>query len=217
MSLQTETPEAPGGPFQTSGWHQGSHAKVVRIDKIYTGGGDTGTTSLGDGQRISKASPRIAAIGDIDETNAAIGLVRCRIEAEAENEILARVQNDLFDLGADIARPLSGKADNALRMSAEQGARLEQEIDQVNSRLEPLRSFVLRGGNRRAAALHFACTVCRRAERSVTALSDHDEINPHALVYLNRLSDLLFVMARDANDSGQSDVLWEPGQNARSA
>ena len=182
---------------------------MVRLDKIYTGGGDAGQTSLGDGARASKASPRVCAQGDVDETNAAIGLARRRAAPVSADEILARAQNDLFDLGADIARP--GREDGRLRVKPEQVARLEREIDEINEDLSPLASFVLRGGNDFAAALHFACTVCRRAERAACALAAEEEVNPHALAYLNRLSDLLFVMARAANDGGRSDALWKPG------
>ncbi len=187
---------------------------MVKLDKIYTGGGDAGETSLGDGSRIAKHAPRVQAQGDIDEANAAIGLARLHAASEETSEILARVQNDLFDLGADIARPGSDAADGKLRIRAEQAARLEAEIDGINAHLAPLKSFVLRGGTPLAAALHFACTVARRAERATTALAAAEEVNPAALVYLNRLSDLLFVMARQANDGGAADVLWRPGLTA---
>ena len=188
---------------------------MVKLDKIYTGGGDKGLTSLGDGRRVSKSSLRIQAQGDVDETNAAIGLARCHVRSAGSNDILARVQNDLFDLGADICRPDTGGA--GLRIVAAQVIRLEGEIDSVNADLLPLSSFVLRGGSNFAAALHFACTVCRRAERSVCAVADVEEVNPQVLKYLNRLSDLLFVLAREANDGGQSDVLWEPGRHGGKA
>ena len=184
---------------------------MVRLDKIYTGGGDAGQTSLGDGSRVSKAAIRVCAQGDIDETNAAIGLARRHAAAVSADEVLARVQNELFDLGADIARPGRDAADSHLRIRPEQVARLEREIDATNEDLSPLASFILRGGNDFAATLHYACTVCRRAERAVCALAAEEEVNPHVLTYLNRLSDLLFVMARAANDGGRSDVLWKPG------
>ena len=184
---------------------------MIKLDKIYTGGGDLGKTSLGDGKRVPKSSLRIQAQGDVDETNAAIGLACCHAPPARANDMLARIQNDLFDLGADICRPDTGGA--ALRIVPAQIARLEGEIDNVNADLAPLSSFVLRGGSDFGAALHFACTVCRRAERSVCAVAEEEEVNPLVLKYLNRLSDLLFVLAREANDGGQSDILWEPGRH----
>jgi cob(I)alamin adenosyltransferase len=195
---------------------------MVKLDKIYTRGGDGGETSLGDGRRVAKHSPRVHAQGDIDETNAAIGLARrfARADERADartgnsDDILARIQNDLFDLGADVTCPGGDHSDGSLRIQPAQVDRLEREIDQINESLEPLRSFVLRGGTDLAAALHFACTVCRRAERLLSALAAEETINPHGLKYLNRLSDLLFVMARIANDGGKSDVLWKPGANS---
>ena len=186
---------------------------MVRLDRIYTGGGDAGQTSLGDGSRVSKASPRISAQGEIDEANAAIGVARRHAGPDAADAMLARIQNDLFDLGADIARPGADPEDGNLRIHASQVARLEREIDAVGRDLEPLSSFVLRGGGDLAAALHLACTVCRRAERAACALGEAEDVNPHAIRFLNRLSDLLFVMARAANDGGRSDVLWRPGLN----
>ena len=188
---------------------------MVRLDKIYTGGGDAGQTSLGDGARVSKAAARVCAQGDIDETNAAIGIARRHASPVSADEILARAQNDLFDLGADVARPGRDDADGRLRVKPDQVARLEREIDAINEDLSPLASFVLRGGNDFATSLHYACTVCRRAERAACALAAEEEVNPHALAYLNRLSDLLFVMARAANDGGRSDVLWKPGATMR--
>jgi len=193
---------------------------MVRLDRIYTGGGDAGETSLGDGSRVPKQAPRIAAQGDIDETNAAIGLARIHVApGEGETDaILARVQNDLFDLGADVTRPGDGTGgdadDGVLRIRPAQVTRLEKEIDAANAGLAPLKSFVLRGGTPLAASLHFACTVCRRAERSVAALAACEAVNPEAIRYLNRLSDLLFVLARAANDGGSADVLWQPGLTA---
>jgi cob(I)alamin adenosyltransferase len=186
---------------------------MVKLDKIYTRGGDAGETSLGDGSRAPKYSTRIAAQGDIDETNAAIGLARLSADPASMDDILSRVQNDLFDLGADVTRPGDDCEDGNLRIHPAQIDRLEQEIDDLNVGLEPLTSFVLRGGTPFAAALHFACTVARRAERTMTALAAAEAVNPHALKYINRLSDLLFVMARAANDGGKSDVLWRPGAN----
>ena len=190
---------------------------MVKLDKIYTRGGDGGETSLGDGSRVPKHSQRVGAQGDIDETNAAIGLAR-RFSAAGDapahtDEILARIQNDLFDLGADVTRPGNDHSDGNLRIQPGQVMRLETEIDRVNANLQPLKSFVLRGGTDLSAALHFACTVCRRAERALAALCAAEPVNAHGLKYLNRLSDLLFVMARAANDDGKSDVLWRPGEN----
>ncbi len=187
---------------------------MVKLDKIYTKGGDLGETSLGDGSRVPKHSRRIRAQGDVDETNAAVGLARRHAPAGAADDCLARVQNDLFDLGADVTRPGRDAADGNLRIQAAQVVRLEREIDKANQGLAPLKSFVLRGGTDFAAALHFACTVCRRAERSMCALAETDNVNPHALAYVNRLSDLLFVLAREANDGGSTDVLWRPGMTA---
>ncbi len=188
---------------------------MVKLDKIYTRGGDRGETSLGDGTRTPKHSLRITAQGEVDEANAAIGLARIHSTDDTAGAVLARVQNDLFDLGADIARPGAGAADAKLRVQPNQVARLEREIDEVNEGLAPLTSFVLRGGGRYAAQLHFACTVVRRAERAVTALAAAEAVTPEAVSYLNRLSDLLFVMARQANDGGRSDVLWQPGLTAQ--
>jgi cob(I)alamin adenosyltransferase len=187
---------------------------MVKLDRIYTKGGDAGETSLGDGARVAKHSLRIHAQGDVDETNAAIGLARLHAAPEEADTILARIQNDLFDLGADVTRPGDDGNDGTLRISQNQVARIEAEIDSLNDALEPLRSFVLRGGTPFAAALHFACTVCRRAERTLCALAAAEPVNPAALRYLNRLSDLLFVLARTANDGGRADVLWRPGGTA---
>ena len=187
---------------------------MVKLDKIYTRGGDRGETSLGDGTRAPKHSLRIVAQGDVDEANSAIGLARLHATDDAVGDVLARIQNDLFDLGADITRPGGDPADGKLRVHPNQVARLEREIDEVNENLAPLTSFVLRGGGRLAAHLHFACTVVRRAERAVSALAAVEAVTPEALSYLNRLSDLLFVMARQANDGGGSDVLWRPGLTA---
>ena len=188
---------------------------MVKLDRIYTGGGDGGQTSLSDGSRIAKHAARMAAIGDIDEANAAIGLARLHAGGGEADQVLARIQNDMFDLGADIATPGDGSADEAkvLRISAVQVARLEREIDAVSADLGPLHSFVLRGGTAAAAHLHHACTVARRAERSAWAVAAAEEVNPDALTFLNRLSDLLFVLAREANAGGTADVLWRPGLN----
>ena len=187
---------------------------MVRLDRIYTGGGDRGETSLSDGTRIPKHAARTAAIGDIDEANAAIGLARLHAGEGEAAEILTRIQNDMFDLGADVSTPGDGTDDEGgavLRIGESQVARLESEIDAISADLEPLKSFVLRGGTAAAAHLHHACTVARRAERSVWAVAAEEPVNPNALTYLNRLSDLLFVLAREANAGGTSDILWQPG------
>ncbi len=186
---------------------------MVRLDKIYTKGGDGGETSLAGGARVDKHDLRVEAYGTVDEANAIIGLARLHTEGDTD-ECLARIQNDLFDLGADLARPETKDApDEALRISAAQVARLETEIDAINDGLQPLTSFVLPGGTPAAAHLHHARTVVRRAERLVSALSGRETVNPQALIYLNRLSDHLFVMARQMNDGGETDVLWVPGAN----
>jgi cob(I)alamin adenosyltransferase len=188
---------------------------MVKLDKIYTRGGDGGETSLGDGSRVAKHSLRVHAQGDIDETNAAIGLARRFTDPDDVcDAILARIQNDLFDLGADVTSPGNDHADGKLRIKPAQIDRLEHEIDTANESLEPLRSFILRGGTNLAATLHFACTVCRRAERMLSALAAEEKINQHGLKYINRLSDLLFVLARSANNGGTTDVLWKPGENS---
>ena len=190
---------------------------MVKLNKIYTRTGDDGTTGLVDGSRVSKASFRVQAYGDVDETNSVIGLVRTVLENRRLDDMLARIQNDLFDLGADLATPLpkDGEKDEewTLRMSPEQATRLEEELDALNEDLEPLNSFVLPGGSLPAAYLHQARTVCRRAERLVVAMMADTAINPAALTYLNRLSDFLFVAARWCNDQGASDVKWVPGAN----
>ncbi len=187
---------------------------MVRLDRIYTGGGDRGETSLSDGTRIPKHAARTAAIGDIDEANAAIGLARLHAGEGEAAEILTRIQNDMFDLGADVSTPGDGTDDEGravLRIGESQVARLESEIDAISADLEPLKSFVLRGGTGAAAHLHHACTVARRAERSLWAVAAEEPVNPNVLTYLNRLSDLLFVLAREANAGGTSDILWQPG------
>jgi cob(I)alamin adenosyltransferase len=186
---------------------------MVRLNKIDTRTGDEGTAALGNGERRKKSDLRFAAIGEIDEANAAIGLARLHAVADLDRT-LARVQNDLFDLGADLAVPEGGeKGKSRLRMSAAQVTRLEAEIDRYNAELAPLTSFVLPGGSAAAAALHLARTVTRRAERAVVALAGHEPVNPAAIAYVNRLSDLLFVAARFGNDRGAADVLWVPGEN----
>jgi cob(I)alamin adenosyltransferase len=183
-------------------------AVVVQLDVIATRGGDGGETSLGDGTRLRKDAPRIEAIGTVDEANSAIGLVRLHAEGEAD-AMLARIQNDLFDLGADLAVPGEGGA--RLRVSDTQCARLEAEIAAMNAVLPALTSFVLPGGSPGAAAAHLARTVVRRAERLVVALAAVEAVNPAAVRYLNRLSDHLFVLSRRLNGDGAGDVLWVPG------
>ena len=186
---------------------------MVRLTRIYTRGGDKGETSLGDGSRVPKQSLRVAAYGTVDEANAAIGLARLHTGGDAEADaMLARIQNDLFDLGADLCTPEEGRrAAGALRIVAAQVARLEREIDTMNKALRPLDSFILPGGTPAAAHLHLARTVTRRAERLVCALAAEETVNPEAVKYLNRLSDHLFVLGRRVNDNGAKDVLWQPG------
>lgn len=190
---------------------------MVKLNKIYTRTGDDGSTGLVDGSRLSKNDVRVRAYGDVDETNSVIGLVRLQLENRRLDDMLSRIQNDLFDLGADLATPLpkEGEADSeyALRMVEAQSKRLEEELDALNADLESLTSFVLPGGSPPAAYLHQARTVCRRAERVTVALSHEQPINPAALTYLNRLSDFLFVAARWCNDQGETDVKWVPGAN----
>ena len=188
---------------------------MVTLSKIYTKTGDSGQTGLGDGSRISKASLRIAAIGAVDETNAAIGIARLDAEDEID-ALLARIQHDLFDLGADLCAPEDGrKTEGRLRIAGSQVERLEREIDTMNAQLSPLTSFVLPGGTALAAHLHLARTIARRAECAMVALAAEEKINDAALRYINRLSDHLFVMARAANNNGMGDVLWIPGENRR--
>lgn len=186
---------------------------MVKLNKIYTKTGDNGTTGLVDGTRRIKSDLRIAAYGDVDETNATIGIARLYTkELSLLDAMLMRIQNDLFDLGADLANPLSLQQQNALRIVANQVERLEREIDALNSTLTPLNSFVLPGGSEASSFLHLARTIARRAERGMVALNQKESIGPAALLYINRLSDLLFVASRYANQP-QGDVLWEPGKN----
>ena len=188
---------------------------MVKLTRIYTRGGDQGETSLSDGTRVKKSALRVEAMGTVDEANAAIGLARLETGSHAKagpDHMLARIQNDLFDMGADLSTPEgSGGAKGPLRILASQVERLEHEIDAMNAELQPLDSFVLPGGTELAAALHLARTVVRRAERLAVALADRETVNPEAIKYLNRLSDHLFVLARVSNDKGRSDVLWRPG------
>jgi cob(I)alamin adenosyltransferase len=190
---------------------------MVTLNRIYTKTGDSGQTGLGDGSRIAKTSPRITAIGAVDETNAAIGIARLDSAGEMD-AMLARIQNDLFDLGADLCVPEEGRkaptsGRGRLRIAPAQVERLEREIDTMNADLAPLTSFVLPGGTALAAHLHLARTIARRAECALVALAASEKLNPAALSYINRLSDHLFVMARAANDGGMGDVLWVPGEN----
>ena len=184
---------------------------MVKLDRIYTRGGDAGVTSLADGTRVDKHCPRIVAQGEVDEANCAIGLARYHMGEAGEGSVLAEVQHDLFDLGADIAVPLDGGGGGRIRIGAERIAALEQAIDLHNGSLAPLTSFVLPGGSGAAAHLHLARAVVRRAERALSALAAAEPVNPEAVRYLNRLSDLLFVLARCHNDHGRTDVLRQPG------
>lgn len=189
---------------------------MVYLSKIYTKAGDQGETGLGDGTRVAKDHPRVAAYGGVDELNAVLGLLLASAAPlDREIERLVRsVQNDLFDVGADLCVPATPNEQpgKVLRMCAGQAQRLEQMIDHFNESLQPLHSFVLPGGTTAAAWCHLARTVCRRAERDVVALAHVEPVNPQVVVYLNRLSDLLFVLARVLNDNGTKDVLWSPGK-----
>jgi cob(I)alamin adenosyltransferase len=185
----------------------------VRLTRIYTRGGDAGETSLGDGSRVSKRDARIAAFGTVDELNAALGVVLAGECPEEFRDVLGRVQNELFDLGADLSVPLVQEA--RLRVTQEQVDRLEQECDRFNADLSELRSFVLPGGSEAAARLHVARTTCRRAERDALAAATEHDVNRLAIVYLNRLSDLLFILSRTANAAaGQEEPLWRPGSSS---
>lgn len=194
---------------------------MVTLDKIYTRGGDDGETSLVGGVRVPKHDLRIAAFGTVDETNALLGVARLHVKGDEEtgvaDMILGRIQNDLFDLGADLARPLDDSQKNTeskeMRITQGQIDRLEGEIDDLNNILSPLTSFILPGGTAAASHLHVARTVTRRAERLTTELAGREGLNPLVLIYLNRLSDHLFVLARYLNDNGKSDILWQPGDN----
>ena len=189
---------------------------MVNLDKIYTRGGDDGQTSLAGGKRVPKHDLRVETYGTVDEANAFIGLARLSLEGHAD-ELLERIQNDLFDLGADLARPHGSPDDpaeqKALRIRQSQVDRLEAEIDAINEPLNPLTSFVLPGGAAASAYLHVARAIVRRAERLTTALLEAEQANALAAIYLNRLSDHLFVLARQQNDGGALDVLWVPGAN----
>jgi cob(I)alamin adenosyltransferase len=194
---------------------------AVNLDRIYTRGGDAGQTSLGRGERVAKHDVRVETYGTVDETNSIIGLARSAIDRAAPgdshlaeaNAMLGRIQNDLFDLGADLCTPegKTKRGEGALRIVPSQVERLEKEIDAMNGELAPLKSFILPGGSEVAAWLHLARTVSRRAERCMTRLATEQEINAEAIKYINRLSDHLFVLARRLNDNGRTDVLWVPG------
>lgn len=186
---------------------------MVKLNRIYTRTGDAGTTGLVDGSRVAKDDARMAAIGDVDEANSAIGVAIATLAPGNAKDALIRIQNDLFDVGADLATPGDDFApsDMVLRVVAAQIERLEAEIDAINADLSPLTSFILPGGSAAAAALHLARAIVRRAERSAVAASHMMPINPLAISYLNRLSDFLFVCARQMNENGAGDVLWVPG------
>jgi cob(I)alamin adenosyltransferase len=194
---------------------------MVKLTRIYTRGGDRGETSLGRGERVAKHDLRVEAYGTVDEANSVIGLARTAIERTVKNDalrahaddMLKRIQNDLFDLGADLCTIDSKPGEPALRVVPAQTERLEQEIDAMNGELAPLTSFVLPGGSEAAAWLHLGRTVARRAERCMTALAAEQPVSVEAIKYINRLSDHLFVLARKLNDNGGSDVLWVPGNN----
>ncbi len=195
---------------------------MVILNKIYTKTGDDGTTALGSGTRRVKYDLRVSSYGSVDEANAAIGVARLFSKNTTIDTVLELIQNDLFDLGADLSVPDEGEAKksdegkiNPLRITNSQVMALENQIDRFNGELEPLRSFILSGGNELAAHLHLARTIARRAERNIVELSHlaGEQVNPVAIKYINRLSDLLFVLARSANDQGRADILWVPGKN----
>jgi len=187
---------------------------MVRLNRIYTRTGDDGTTGLVDGSRVPKHGARVEAIGAVDEANSALGLAVTALEGDAAADV-RRLQNDLFDLGADLATPGDDftPSDMVLRIVPAQAAWLEARIDALNERLEPLRSFILPGGSEAAARVHLARAAVRRAERAMTALAEAEPVNPAALAFANRLSDYLFVLARAINAAGEGDVLWRPGAN----
>jgi cob(I)alamin adenosyltransferase len=186
---------------------------MVYLSRIYTKSGDQGETSLGDGSRVPKNHPRVAAYGSVDELNATLGLLLAQQPNAPEASLLREIQNDLFDVGADLCVPSQvQKPDSRLRVQPRQAERLEQAIDRLNAGLAPLTSFVLPGGRPMASWCHLARTVCRRAERDVVTLAQSEAVNPQVIIYLNRLSDLLFVLARVANEQGTEDVLWIPGK-----
>ena len=184
---------------------------MVRIDRIYTRAGDDGQTSLGDGARIAKTATRIRAIGVIDELNSVLGLIDREKLPDEAGRWLQRVQNDLFDIGADVSVPAKDTQRTALRLNPDRIGLLETWIDNVTANLQPLRSFVLPGGIETAAQFHHARTVCRRAELELCCLAEAELVSSPVLQYMNRLSDLLFVLARSCNDNGRNDILWTPG------
>ena len=185
---------------------------MIKLNKIYTKTGDTGDTALGDGQRVLKDSLRVNAYGNVDELNASIGVVTLYATPDLKRK-LKNIQNDLFDLGADLCVPISEKKNERLRVSKGQIEILEVQIDEMNNILSPLNSFILPGGCKSATFLHLARTICRRAERSVVSLRSKEEINDNTLIYLNRLSDWLFVASRIENQENSTEVLWSPGKN----
>jgi cob(I)alamin adenosyltransferase len=191
---------------------------MVYLSRIYTRSGDQGETGLGDGSRVPKDHPRVSAYGAVDELNAVLGLLLAGNPDQPEAELLRSIQNELFDVGADLCLPPTSEEGpgQRLRVRPEQAARLESAIDRINAGLTPLTSFVLPGGRLAAAWCHLARTVCRRAERDVVTLSRTEAVNPQVIVYLNRLSDLLFVLARSYNAGGREDVLWVPGKTVSS-
>ncbi len=188
---------------------------MVYLSRIYTKTGDAGDTGLGDGQRVPKDDPRVEAMGTVDELNAVLGLLMAQAPDLSEHGLVQSIQNDLFDVGADLCLPATEdeQPGQKLRVTAAQVARLESAIDRLNANLKPLTSFILPGGSPAAACCHLARTVCRRAERRVVTLMHSEPVSPHVLVYLNRLSDLLFVLGRHLNHQGREDVLWTPGQS----
>lgn len=185
---------------------------MVQLTRIYTKGGDRGKTSLGTGKRVLKSSPRIAAIGDVDEANASLGVARLYAEGEIDR-LLFHIQNDLFDIGADLCVPVTENSEDRLRLHPHQVTFLENKIDDYNHSLPPLQSFVLPGGSSLSATLHQARTIVRRAERAVCFLKEEEPLNETIIHYMNRLSDLLFVLARYDNHQKEGDVLWVPGGN----
>jgi cob(I)alamin adenosyltransferase len=191
---------------------------MVFLSRIYTKSGDQGETHLGDGSRVRKDHPRVIAYGEVDSLSAVLGLLIAQDPNGAEMPLLRSIQNDLYDVGADLCvpQPADEQPGQRLRVRAEQATRLEKEIDRLNERLAPLTSFVLPGGSLTAAWCHLARTGCRDAERAVVTLGAQENVNPQVIVYLNRLSDLLFVLARVFNDDGRKDVLWQPGKTQAS-
>ena len=185
---------------------------MIKLNKIYTKTGDTGDTALGNGERVLKDSLRVNAYGNVDELNASIGVVTLYATPGLKRK-LKNIQNDLFDLGADLCVPISENNHGRLRVSTSQIETLEAEIDGMNNILEPLNSFILPGGCKSATFLHLARTICRRAERSVVSLRSKEKINDNTLIYLNRLSDWLFVASRIENQENSTEVLWSPGKN----